>query len=158
MKTIQINLYKFDELPEEAQRAALDKYADINVDHDWWDSTYEDAKMIGLQITEFDLDRSRYAGGEFIEPAAEVAQNILKEHGENCRTRKTALCFLEQQAAWVREEEYDGALDDSFLNNILDDYSRTLQAESEYLQSDEAVKETLIANEYDFTIDGKIYS
>ena len=110
MKTIQINLYKFDELTEEAQRAALDKYSDINVDYDWWDSIYEDAKRIGLQITEFDLDRSRYAGGEFIEPTAEVAQNILKEHGENCRTYKTALCFLEQQVAWIKEEEeYDGA-------------------------------------------------
>ena len=157
MKTIQINLYKFDEVPEEAQRAAHDKYADINVDYNWLDSTYEDAERIGLQITEFDLDRSRYAGGEFIEPAAEVAQNILKEHGEACRTRKTALCFLEQQAAWIQDDKF-GSHEENFRMDLLDDYSRTLQAESEYLQSDEAVKETLIANEYDFTIDGKIYS
>jgi hypothetical protein len=32
-----------------------------------------------------------------------------------------------------------------------------LRHEYEYLTSEEAIKETLIINEYDFTIDGKIY-
>jgi hypothetical protein len=33
----------------------------------------------------------------------------------------------------------------------------TLEKEYEYLTSEETIKESLIANEYDFTEDGKIY-
>lgn len=47
MKTIEINLYSFDELSQDAQEKVIDKNYDINIDHEWWDSTYEDAKSIG---------------------------------------------------------------------------------------------------------------
>lgn len=88
MKTITINLYSFNELSKEAQQKALNKLATINVEHDWWDDTYEDAKNIGLEIKEFDLDRNKHAKGEFILSANEVAQNIINEHGESCNTNR----------------------------------------------------------------------
>ena len=34
---VKYRVYKFDDLPKEAQQKALDKHRDINVDFDWWD-------------------------------------------------------------------------------------------------------------------------
>ena len=47
MRTIRIKLHKFSELSEVAQQKVLDKNCYINVDYDWWQSIYEDAKAIG---------------------------------------------------------------------------------------------------------------
>ena len=47
-------------------------------------------------------------------------------------------------------------LENEFLQSLLEDYSIMLQNESEYLQSAEAIRETIEANEYEFTEDGKL--
>jgi hypothetical protein len=161
MKTIEIKLYKFAELSEEAKQKAIEKHYDINVSYDWWDFTYEDAANIGLKITGFDLDRNRHATGKFTLSAAEVAANIIRDHGAECETYKTAEKFLSIQEPLMEdvEENEDALIDceDDFLKELLEDYSMILQKESEYLQSKEAIIETFNANDYYFTIDGKMY-
>lgn len=172
MKTKRIKIYSFDELSAEAQQKAINGHSSINVDFDWWESIYEDAKNIGLKITGFDLDRNRHASGEFILSACEVSQNIFNNHGENCSTFLTAQNFIN---AWQplfnnymdeNSEDYESnelenemqEAEDRFLNSLLEDYSIILQNECEYLQSDEVIKETLIANEYEFLKSGKIFN
>lgn len=53
-RTIETPVFKFDQLSEESQRRALDKNYDYNIDHEWWDSVYEDAvtmaEIIGIEI------------------------------------------------------------------------------------------------------------
>lgn len=80
MKTKSYNVYKFNELSEESQQKAIENLYDINVDYDWWESTHEDAKTIGLEITEFDIDR----GADIVAPR----QNIRVLHGARLFTRK----------------------------------------------------------------------
>jgi myo-inositol catabolism protein IolC len=169
MKTIEIKLYKFSELSEEAKQKAIEKHYDINVDYDWWQNTYEDARQIGLKITSFDLDRNRHAKGEFLLSACEVAQNILNEHGESCQTYKTAQSFMEdwqpvfndymnEESENYESRELEGEMqemEDDFLKSLCEDYSIMLQNEYEYLYSDEAIIETIEANDYDFTENGK---
>lgn len=171
MKTIKTNLYEFSELSEDAKQSAINSMRDINVSHDWWDFIYEDAAQIGLKITSFDLDRNRHADGEFVLSACEVAQNIFNSHGETCETYKTAKEFMNEWQpvfdGYMDEsgENYESAesenriieIEENFLNDILEDYSIMLQHESEYLQSDEAIIETIEANDYDFTENGKLY-
>jgi hypothetical protein len=171
MKTIEITLYKFNELNEDAKQKAIEKLYDINVSHEWWELTYDDAKNIGLKITGFELDRSRGANGELMLSASEVAQNILNNHGENCETYKTAAKFMEeftpifsdymneQSEGYESRENEDKLLDleSDFLNSLLEDYAMILQKESEYLMTDEAIIEAIEANEYDFTEDGELY-
>lgn len=170
MKTITINLYQFNELSEEAKQKAVQNLWDINVSFEWWDSTCEDAKNIGLKITSFDLDRNRHAEGHFLLSANEVVQNIFNNHGENCETYKTAQAFMNDWqpvfSSYMDEtsENYESResenklqeIEENFLNDLLDDYSIILQNECEYLQSDEAIIEAIEANEYYFTIDGKL--
>jgi len=169
-ETITRTLYSFDELSEDAKEAAINNCRDYNANYDWWEFTFEDAANAGLKITSFDLDRSRHAEGEWITSARECAQSILDEHGETCETYKTSEAFLAERDglvdAWPKDEdgefENEGDLDDElddieseFLKSIVEDYSIMLQKEYEYLYSDEAIQETIEANEYEFTEDGE---
>lgn len=175
MKTIEINLYKFDELSEESKQHAIEKLWDINVDYGWWNWTYEDAKNIGLKITGFDIDRGNYCEGEIITSHTELAECILKNHGEQCETYQTAQNFLNERDNLVykysdkincevvtEENEYDfdqecDCLEDEFLKNILEDYRVMLSDEYDFLTKEDAIIETIKSNDYDFTEDGNIY-
>ncbi|NCU31668.1 MAG: hypothetical protein EOM23_01755 [Candidatus Moranbacteria bacterium] len=172
MKTIEINLYKFDELSEEAKNTVLERHWDINVDYEWWDGVYMDAENIGLKITGFDIDRGSFCNCEFIEDPQTVANKIMEDHGPDCETYKDAGRFLLEYKRVLENAEKDEdeefldeyeveqeleELEDEFLYTLSEDYRIMLQKEYEYLTGEEAIKETLIINEYDFTEDGEIY-
>jgi hypothetical protein len=170
MRTIEKTIYTFDELSDSAKEKAISNLSDINTDYDWWEGTYEDAKRIGLKITSFELDRQRNAEGEFLLSANEVAQNIFNEHGEMCETYKTAEAFMKKWQpifdSYLDEysENYEcyasetalADLEDEFLKSLLEDYSMMLQSESEYLQSDESIIETILSNGYEFDENGNM--
>jgi hypothetical protein len=172
MKTVTVTLFAINELTDEVKSKVLDKFRDINVNDNWWYSIYDDAKEIGLKITSFDLDRNRHANGEILLAANEVAQNILNNHGDSCGTYKTASSFMEDWQPVFNDymdessEKYESKeveeelqeMEDSFLDSLLEDYSIMLQKEYEYLMEDEAVEETLIANEYQFLENGKKFN
>lgn len=173
MKTIRIKVYKFAELSEKAQEKAIDSLRYINVEHGWWAYTYEDAENIGLKITGFDLDRPNYCEGELLHSLTEVCNLIVKNHGENCDTYKTAKSFLTKWGKLVKDhsdgidinkvcedKEYEfyqlaDELGNEFKKALCEDYKIILQHEYDYLTSDEKIKDTIITNEYDFTADGK---
>lgn len=162
MKTISTNLYEFKELSPEAQQKAIDKYRDFNTDYEWWEYIYDDAKEIGLKINGFN---EYHVEAKFIDYAIDVANSIIKSHGEHCETYKTATNYIEKYKACRIEyeaEEHDDEIDTEdidreFLKSLSEDYRMILSKEYEYLTSDEAIKETLIANEYYFTENGDIY-
>ena len=168
MKTIELKLYKFEELTEDAQEKAIENNLDINADYAWWESVYIDAENVGLKITEFDIDRGSYCNCEFVENAADVAKNIIENHGTDCDTCKDSESFLtvfkplnekldnEFLDDLEIEEEIED-LENEYLYTLSEDYRIILQREYEYLTSEEYIKDTLIANEYDFTEDGEIY-
>ena len=165
MKTVEIKLYKFSELSESAKERVLSDHYDINIDFEWWDGVYEDAEQIGLEIKGFDLDRGRYVKGSFINSPAETAELITINHGKGCETYKTAHNFLTELNELTGKypniedcpEDDIEALEDDFLQLLCEDYRIILQQEYEYKTSEEAIIETIEANEYDFTEDGKIY-
>jgi hypothetical protein len=154
-------VYKFEELSEDAQQKALELLSDINVDYDWWDSVYDDAKNIGLEITEFDLDRRSYCHGDFTQSAEDVAKAIIKDHGEDCETFKTTKAYLDVLENTIRDtsEDEDPDMDErneEFLQSLLEDYRILLQADYDYRTSREGIIESIQANEYEFTKNGKL--
>lgn len=166
MRTIRTKVYKFDELSKEAQQTVIDKMYDINVSYDWWESTYDDANEIGFKITGFDIDRGSYCDGEFQLSAHEVAANIIRDHGAMCETYKTAQTFLDgvnsieatDGEEYGEGEEYEDKmmeLEEEFLKSLCEDYLTMLRQDYEYQTSDEAIKETIEVNEYEFTKDGR---
>ena len=46
-ETTERTLYQFDELSDDAKQHAIKKLYDINVEHDWWDCTYDTIKTAG---------------------------------------------------------------------------------------------------------------
>lgn len=160
MQTKTYNVYKFDELTKEQQQKAIENLRGINVDFDWWEPIYEDAEYIGLKITSFDLDRNRHATGEFIKDAEYCQYRISQEHGETTETYKTSREFTADRAKLdINADDYEEKLEElenDFLSSLLENYSIMLQNEYEYQTSSEAIAETILAHDYDFTEDGKI--
>jgi hypothetical protein len=175
MKTITMNVYKFDELSDEAKEKAVEKLWDINVDHEWWDSIYYNAENIGCKISGFDIDRGSYVALSLEKDIEEVVRLILENHGEETDTFKLAATFQKGRAELVtkysdgvnleevtedNEYEYDNDADDmeeEFTRALGKEYLSMLRNEYEYLTGREAIIETIEANDYDFTEDGKIY-
>lgn len=161
MKTVKINLYSFKELSKKIQEEVISHFQDTALEYNWWESVYEDAKEIGLQLGEFDMDSASFVRGlkgEFIIGIGEVHERILENHGKDCDTYKTAmkykhsfqLCSDECDETELEETE------DNLLRDLLRNYQDMLQEETEQLCSEEYAKETIQANDYLFYKDGKI--
>lgn len=172
MRTIvtRTDVFKFDELSEEAKQKAVENLYDLNVDYDWWDSIYDDAKQIGCKIDGFDTGRGNSI--KFVcKDAEETATLILENHGDQTDTYKLAEQYLKDHDKIIEEAERDedGELADEYaVDRLLDDldaefiralgeeYLSILRQEYEYLTSEEAIIETIRANEYEFTEEGRL--
>ena len=172
-ETIVRELYQFDELTDSAKAEAVDWYARVGLDYEWWEQVDEDARNVGIKITEFDIDRGSMIKGSFLASAEETAHSITRgeyEHGPDCETFKTASAYLAKRDeaidtapkdedgeftdAWELDQVLD-TLDAEFLHDILEDYLSILRSEFEYLTSRESIEENIRANEYEFTADGQ---
>lgn len=146
MKTVEVQVYEYDELPEEIQEKVLNKMCDINVDHDWWEFTFEDAEQVGIELSEFDL-YPRKIKGIPIDGYSQIKKLILQNHGKICDTYKTVKNY---------DLRKNGEGEDMF-KMLLEDYLSILQKEYEHLTSREIIEETLRANDYEFTEDGELF-
>lgn len=159
MRTIRTKVYQFNELDEQAKGNAINWFLSSFNDSFAFEDIKEDAKQIGLKI--ISLDDHRNNEGQFMLAANEVAQNIFNNHGEHCETYKTAEYFMKEWQPlfdeYMKTEEGDGKLievEDEFLQSLLEDYRIMYNKQWEYEQSSEFAKETIEANEYEFTKEG----
>ena len=160
MKTIitETKVYKYDELTEEQKDKALEHLWDLNVNYEWWEFTYEDAERAGLAITGFDLDRNKHVDGTLTHSIEDSIEAILSDHGDKTDTYrlaaeyKTKLVYDEDDELVDRDE-----LERDYTYALREEYASMLQRESEYLTSKEAIVETIRANDYDFTENGKLF-
>lgn len=153
MKTKTINLYEFDELDDSAKTKAIDDNRCMNVDYwCWWHNVYDDAKMIGLDITSFDLYKHDIEGQFINADAFDVANKIKVEHGFDTATYELADEFLKEYAK-ADDDDIDD-LSDDFLKSLLEEYRILLDKEFQWLTSDEAIIESLTSGQYEFNKDG----
>lgn len=149
MRTITLDLYKFEELDKDVQQKVIETLADINVDYGWWQWVYEDAAQIGLEITTFEI--GRYLEGNFEDSAEETARLITENHRQMTPTHKAAVDYLRDIRGRFDEEHEVG-----FLRKLRRCYLAMLNDEYDYQTSREAIVERIKANDYEFTIIGKI--
>jgi hypothetical protein len=163
MQTHTITTYSFEELNEAAKEKAIDANRDINVEYwEWWHTVYDDAKMIGLKLTGFDITYHPTSKGSFIDSAYDTAKLITENHGKDCDTFKLATSYISELGKLQPETDFENCelsedLNDKFLSDLLKCYATMLNNEFDYLTSDEAIKETLISNDYQFLEDGTKY-
>ena len=154
-------VYQYDELPtEKAKDKAREWYCQASSSDEWWEQVYEDAKMVGIKITGFDIDRSSYCKGTFTKAVRTVAEAITNNHGKDCETYKTAAQFLLDFAALPVDEDggrdinEEDDLSEEFKNSILEDYRIMLSHEYDYINSQEYVEDMIRCNEYEFNVNG----
>lgn len=159
MKTIELNIYEFSELSENVKEKVISNLSYINVDYEWWDFIYYDARQVDLKISEFDI-YIKSIKIDFIHSAEETAKKIKSEHGENCSIWKLADTFLyELNKLDENKDDYEDDieyLEDDFLSDLGEEYLSIFNEQYEYLTSEEAIIETIEANGYQFTENGKI--
>ena len=152
MRTIEIKQYEFSELTEQAKTKAVEDLWDINVNHDWYDFVYYDAKEIGCEISGFDLGRAQSIEFELLSDQNEVAHEILTTHGETTNTHKLAAKFKEEFVV-VTDENLE-QLEEKFTKDLAYEYWLILRDNYEYYTSEESIIETIECNEYWFTEGG----
>ena len=170
-ETTTRTLYEYDELSDKGKAEAVEGLYDINVDYAWHECIYEDAANVGLKITSFDTGRRSSCKIDYIGYGSDTAHKIEEEHGEECDTYIEAIAFLaardelvntaprntegDYADEWALDEKLD-ELEAEYLKQLSESYRIMLQKEYEYLISKEAIVESIKANEYEFTEDGKL--
>ena len=164
MRTIEIKVYKFEELDKQTQEKVIENYRYINVeDSSWYYWIQEDFSRLGLEIQEFDLDRGNYAK-IYIDNFEDTSKNIIEYFGDSVLIKQTAKNYLDEfnkiQANFKEDEDIERELeilDEEYEKEYSEDILSYLRANYEYEISDQAIIETIEANDYDFTNNGKIY-
>jgi len=168
----------FEDFSPKDQAKIIDNYRDINIDYEWWDSDFEDFTEI-LEILGFYKIDIRFSGfahqGDgasftgYFEPArkSELKRRLKKalKYAPNLPDfGYEKMQFdddeLQERSLEVyrisRHYSHDGTIssDNEDLKEFARDFSRyiykQLEAQHDYLTSDDAVKETILANEYEF--------
>lgn len=190
MKTKTINLYEFDELPENIKAKVLDNERFINVDSShWYDYdgktgfSQEEIDKYGLELEHssdllnykniyFDIDRGWYiqfVDAEFAHD--ETARRFLgvpKEvwgntHWEFANKSYGGNSYDSTKLQWEYGNDFLTDEVEAILNRAVERFAdkmeealRGLQKSYWYETSDEAIIETIKANEYTFRADGKM--
>ena len=181
MREMNVMVYSFDELSEEAQERALNAFRWENVEYNWWEDSYGTIRtaggLLGLEIGKIHFDTDSYctfdASYEYVRGAVKAVRNEFPWADGLCKVAKDLQALQKRHfyslSCAVTEgrsmnhyrcfrfgEDYD--CED--LGDILDDFAHwawiLLRGEYKYLTSDEAVKEMIEANEYEFTEEGKL--
>lgn len=137
----------FDDLTDAEKAKAMDKYRDINLDSGWWESIYEDASRMGITIRNHNLETMTISG-HFFMTVSDVIKMIFRDHGQETETWKLAYNY--QLVTFSDMHTTEGH--DDFLDNLLNEYLKTLVSESYYRLSDDQVAETLTTMEYQFDL------
>ncbi len=186
--TKNYNVYKFDELSEEAQDHAVEKLYDINTDHDWW--LFDDAfyyfgqEDFGIEVNMrdicFDLDRGSYVyfdghdhgRSQHEKPAIQItdSRKFLKKAGFDLRKSKHLIDNISVDTSHYGGGSGKNIIDcyeatgdeEAKMQDCLDQFTEELlsmlRSEYEGATSREAVIDTINANEYDFSEDGELFS
>ncbi len=181
MREMNVTVYSFAELSEDAQERAINDLRHVDVDGDWYEYVYDTiraaGKLIGLDIGDIHFDTYLYcifdASYEYVRGAAKAIQaefpratdlhdvarklqDLQKRHFYSLSCAVTEGRSMNYYQCFRFGEDYD--CED--LGDILDDFAHwariLLRDEYEYFTSDEAVKEMIEANGYEFDEEGKL--
>lgn len=161
MRTIEIQAYKFNELDEQTKLQVIEDNLYINVEHDWWDFTYETLRECGIKVNSFDIGRRQECEIEFSEDCFDVATNIINMFGEKMIMVNYAKNFIKDRNSlakkdWEAFDEQQDNLIHKFKAELSCEILYWLKQDYEHLTSEQSIYETIEASEYEFTKEGKL--
>lgn len=185
MRQETINIYTYEELSPKAQERARDWWRNGGLEYEWWEFVYDDARKVGecLGITISDIyfsgfgcqgNGAMFTGDWIFNPDWEKELKEYAPVDEELRRIGHALHYPNHSAtirSVGRSYYHSGGMDINVCDDgdqielevtrALRDFAnwiyKQLESEYEYLISDEAVADTIVANEYEFLENGKRY-
>ena len=180
MRQETIKIYQFEELNKEAQEKAIENEMnnEFYLDYDWWDSDFEEfnerLKNVGLDCETFNFDIYQHSF-EIVDLRIDDYKKFFKAVDLDRWIISKSLGTKEEieefeELLYNSEFNKDGEFDfygyncgneEETINEYIKDlkvkFLKSLQEQYDYLLSDEAIKEHLTINEYEFEENGKIY-
>ena len=164
MRMIKIKAFLFEELDSQTKEKVIENNRTINVDSNfWYDCELENFKHeLKIKVNEFDVYRTEI--NITIENSFETAQGIVNFFGKESSIVYSAKTFIRDMIFIEEKYEHDGEkleeeleyLEEEFRGEIAEEILSMLTSQYEYETSDDEIKETIIANEYEFTEDGEM--
>lgn len=177
--TWNFKVYKFEELSDEAKERALEDNRYVLVeDYAWYDSIYDEADMIGIEIEEFNLYR-RYIKIRLNTSVLNSVESAMQWFGESTEEYKLAKSYYDaimkladsdEVKEYLEEDPDDDAYDaiynlglsdefyDEYVNDMKRVFLKMLEDTYDYLISDEAIIEYFDINDYEFFENGKVFN
>jgi hypothetical protein len=148
MQTKTYNVYKFDELSEDAKQKAIENYSESE-EYFWHDENVKSLKAFcdfyNLCMPNFEYGYRHY----FIDEDDTIIN--FDEHKKLESEGKCPLTGYCMDDVLILELNKSGNVNDAFIA-----WLDACKQDFEYTYSDEGITETLIANDYDFKLDGSI--
>ena len=164
MRIIEIKAFQFDELDSQTQEKVIENNRTINVDTDfWWQDELDNYKTeLKIKVNQFDIYRRTI--NITIEDSFDTAERIVNFFGKELSIVKTAEMFIKDikfinnkyEHDWYKLEEELEYLEEEFRREIAEEILSMLTNDYEYQISDDAIKETILANKYEFQEDGEM--
>jgi hypothetical protein len=197
MKTVEIQIFQFNELSEESKNVAREWYRNGNFDYPWHEGTVDDFKA---NQKEFNVEQVYFSGfysqgdGAMFEYSdissqykeqlidglklPEWKKRVLKKYTYiSCSGKHSGHYYHERSCSHSFNIEADNGaqyypnierlidlvaadIEDAIEQNYISiarELYRNLEKEWDELNSDESVDESITANEYEFTENGKRY-
>ncbi len=196
MKKITVNLYKFDELTEEAKQKSIEENRYINTEHWCWWHDVEDQFKDKMAKLGYEVEKIYFSGfssqgdGACFEGKVSIDEWLLAHKlGRKYRALLNycrnygGYVTIAQQGHYYHEKSMTFTESDTLCNYYYLDYDRLgekvgkqidevmelieteaeevarelykdLEAESDYLMSDDVIADVLTTNEYDFLKEG----
>jgi hypothetical protein len=161
MKTIEVTLYKFDELSDKAKEFAVQDNIHILTDFGsyWYETLIWQLKDVGISAGGFDLER-REIEADFYEDLNDVCANVVKDFKGSEIAEMCANYLTSVEAQLAFDETDDDMLEDMemvFIYDLKCELLNMFQREYDYLTDADVIADYLLGNEFDFDIDGKIH-
>jgi len=154
MKTIKLKAYEFSELNKKAKDKILCDFIDINTNYDWWDFVYDEFNCLGLKVNSFDIYRQTI-DIEFKNDIKEFCNNVINNWHDNDLVNISD-DYLANENNPNKELDSKSTINESYYKRLIaDEVLTTLANEYYYQTSNEAIIETIEANDYLFTENGK---
>ncbi len=181
MREMNVTVYSFAELSDEAKERAINAFRDINVEFNWWEDSFDTIRaageLLGLEIGEIRFDTDSYctfdAHYRYVCGAVKAVRDEFPRADDLCKVAKdlqalqrrhfySLSCAVTEgwSVNYYRCFRFGEDYECDALGDILDDFAHwariLLRDEYEYLTSNEAIRDTIEANEYEFTEAGKL--
>ena len=181
MREMTTMVYSFAELSDDAKERALNDLRPANIEPYWYEDTFDTirtaGKLLGLEIGDIHFDTDLYcifdADYRYVRGAVKAVRNEFPWVDDLCNVAKDLQALQRRHFYSLSCAVTKGRTTNRYscfrfgedyeckdLGDIIDDFAHwarvLLRDEYKYLTSDDAVKETIEANEYEFTEAGKL--